>query len=47
VDGKSPVEYITRDEQRDKVRAVARRLVVDPPDRLSDVASAWKGELAA
>jgi aminoglycoside phosphotransferase (APT) family kinase protein len=47
VDGKSPVEYITRDEQRDKVRAVARRLVVDPPARLSDVASAWKGELAA
>jgi aminoglycoside phosphotransferase (APT) family kinase protein len=47
VDGKSPVEYITQDNQRNAVRAVARRLLNDPPDRLADVATAWKKELAA
>ena len=47
VDGKSPVEYITRDADRDKVRRVARRLLADPPDRLADVVRAWKKEIAA
>jgi hypothetical protein len=47
VDGKSPVEYITRDVDRDRVRGVARRLLVDPPDRLADVAGAWKEEIDA
>lgn len=47
VDGKSPVEYITRDADRDRVRAVARRLLADPPDRLADVARAWKEEIGA
>jgi aminoglycoside phosphotransferase (APT) family kinase protein len=47
VDGKSPVEYITENEQRGKVRSVARRLVADPPDRLADVAEAWKRKIAA
>jgi aminoglycoside phosphotransferase (APT) family kinase protein len=47
VDGKSPVEYITLNEQRDKVRSVARRFIVDPPDQLADVAEAWKKEIAA
>ena len=46
VDGKSPVEYITLDEQRDAVRRVAVRLLTDPPDRLADVAKAWAKELA-
>jgi aminoglycoside phosphotransferase (APT) family kinase protein len=47
VDGKSPVEYLTQDEQRDTVRAVARRLLADPPDRLANVVKAWKEETAA
>ncbi len=47
VDGKSPVEYITSDVQRDKVRLVASRLLADPPDRLADVARAWKEEIGA
>jgi hypothetical protein len=47
VDGKSPVEYITRDVERDRVRKVARRLLTDPPDRLADVALAWKEEISA
>jgi aminoglycoside phosphotransferase (APT) family kinase protein len=47
VDGKSPVEYITRDVDRDRVRKVARRLLADPPDRLADVAAVWKKEISA
>lgn len=47
VDGKSPVEYITQDDQRDAVRRVAVRLLTDPTDRLADVAKAWTMELAA
>jgi aminoglycoside phosphotransferase (APT) family kinase protein len=47
VDGKSPVEYIVDDASRDKVRAVARRLLTDPPDRLADVAMAWQKEITA
>jgi len=42
VDGKSPVEYITRDGDRNKVRRVARALLIDPPDRLADVARIWE-----
>jgi aminoglycoside phosphotransferase (APT) family kinase protein len=45
VDGKSPVEYITKDVERDRVRRVARRLLKDPPDRLADVAQAWSEEI--
>jgi 5-methylthioribose kinase len=44
VDGKSPVEYITTDAQRDTVRHVARRLLTDPSGRLADIAHAWEQE---
>jgi aminoglycoside phosphotransferase (APT) family kinase protein len=47
VDGKSPVEYIADDVHRNKVRTFARRLLVDPLDRLADVAMAWEREIAA
>lgn len=47
VDGKSPVEYIVRDTDRARVRAVARSLLINPPDRLADVAVAWKKEIVA
>ena len=46
VDGKSPVEYITLDAERERVRRVARALLQSPPDRLSDVRAAWTRELA-
>jgi 5-methylthioribose kinase len=46
VDGKSPVEYIELDVQRDAVRRVAARLLLTPVDRLQHVAAAWHGELA-
>lgn len=41
VDGKSPVEYVTRDAQRARVRAVAGELLREPPARLAAVSAAW------
>jgi aminoglycoside phosphotransferase (APT) family kinase protein len=46
VDGKSPVEYITLDSDRDRVRRVARLLLADQPNRLADVGRAWHEEIA-
>lgn len=46
IDGKSPVEYVTRDAERDRVRRVARPLVADPPARLAAVRAAWAQELS-
>ncbi|RMF05196.1 MAG: aminoglycoside phosphotransferase family protein [Alphaproteobacteria bacterium] len=45
VDGKSPVEYITDEAQKEKVRRCARALLLAPPPRLADVAEAWREEL--
>jgi aminoglycoside phosphotransferase (APT) family kinase protein len=42
VDGKSPVEYVTEEAQKDRVRAVARALLLDPPATLTAVRSAWR-----
>ncbi|MDR3530807.1 MAG: aminoglycoside phosphotransferase family protein [Rhodopila sp.] len=47
VDGKSPVEYITEDADRERIRKIARVLLADPPDRLADVCSAWQKEIDA
>jgi aminoglycoside phosphotransferase (APT) family kinase protein len=41
IDGKSPVEYLTRESERAAVRRCAAPLVADPPRRLMDVAGAW------
>lgn len=38
VDGKSPVEYITRETERQRVRAAALPLIATPPTRLAEVA---------
>lgn len=46
VDGKSPVEYITAEADRNRVRRVARALLTHPPDRLTDIRHAWSRELA-
>lgn len=45
VDGKSPVEYVTLETQRERVRRVARPLLMQAPERLADVAAAWHQEL--
>ena len=47
VDGKSPVEYLTAEQDRDRVRRVARRLLACPPDRLRTVRLAWGEEIGA
>jgi aminoglycoside phosphotransferase (APT) family kinase protein len=44
VDGKSPVEYITTEDDRGSVRRAARLLLLDPPDRLADIARCWERE---
>jgi aminoglycoside phosphotransferase (APT) family kinase protein len=46
IDGKSPVEYVTLEADKDRVRHVARALLLDPVERLSAVRTIWaaKGE---
>jgi tRNA A-37 threonylcarbamoyl transferase component Bud32 len=47
VDGKSPVEYLVDETQRQTVRRAARALLTAPVHRLQDVALAWRRETAA
>lgn len=47
VDGKSPVEYLTADADKDRVRRVARALLRAPVTRLADVSAAWAKEIGA
>ena len=47
VDGKSPVEYLTLEADKDRVRRVARALLRDPVDELAAVRDAWARELAS
>jgi 5-methylthioribose kinase len=42
VDGKSPVEYLTQEMQRQLVRGIARALLQQPVGRLGEVAQAWR-----
>ncbi|MEQ8966794.1 MAG: aminoglycoside phosphotransferase family protein [Azospirillaceae bacterium] len=44
VDGKSPVEYVTEERDRESVRRVARRFLADPPSRLAAIRAAWHEE---
>jgi tRNA A-37 threonylcarbamoyl transferase component Bud32 len=45
VDGKSPVEYVERDSDKNKVRKVARRFLLRPVQKLADIREAWEIEL--
>jgi hypothetical protein len=47
VDGKSPVEYITTEHDRDRVRRTARALLAHPVETLGDVRLSWTKELSA
>ena len=47
VDGKSPVEYLIAEADKDRVRRVARALLARPAERLYGVRSAWARELAS
>lgn len=47
VDGKSPVEYITAEQDKNRVRSCARALLSDPVERLAVVRRAWANTLAS
>ena len=47
VDGKSPVEYLTDEADKDRVRRVARALLADPVDTLADVCKMWSEEIGS
>ena len=42
VDGKSPVEYLMRDDEREAVRRCAAALIAEPQQALAAVAEAWR-----
>ncbi len=46
IDGKSPVEYLTEDRQKNIVRGFSRSKLAEPVDRLSAIALAWQQELS-
>jgi len=45
VDGKSPVEYLTDTNDKNKVRRVATELLLNPVENLSDIQQAWGREI--
>jgi len=47
VDGKSPVEYVTEETQRNQVRRVAAALLTQPAVRLRSISAAWREEIAS
>ena len=46
IDGKSPVEYVRSERERQRVRDVARPLIRQAPRNVADVAGAWHDALA-
>ena len=42
VDGKSPVEYLTLNSQKEFVREIARKFLRSPPSTLVEIADAWQ-----
>ena len=46
IDGKSPVEYLTSESQKDAVRRFARALLGDPVGTLGEIARRWQREAA-
>jgi aminoglycoside phosphotransferase (APT) family kinase protein len=47
IDGKSPVEYVTEQAQKEKVRRVARPLILVAPPGLAQMRNAWAKEIGA
>jgi len=47
VDGKSPVEYLSQERDKDRVRRAARDLLRAPRTRLGDVRRRWREEIDA
>jgi aminoglycoside phosphotransferase (APT) family kinase protein len=47
VDGKSPVEYLHDERDRERVRRIAAPMILRAPERLADVLDRWHAALAA
>jgi aminoglycoside phosphotransferase (APT) family kinase protein len=47
IDGKSPVEYLTEEHDKNTVRRVARSLLACSPDRLGEIRQVWASEIHA
>jgi hypothetical protein len=45
VDGKSPVEYLTEEAQKDRVRRIARSFLASPERSLAPLRAAWATEV--
>jgi aminoglycoside phosphotransferase (APT) family kinase protein len=45
VDGKSPAEYLADESDKERVRRVARRFLLQPADQLAAIREAWSVEL--
>jgi aminoglycoside phosphotransferase (APT) family kinase protein len=45
IDGKSPVEYITRERDKDRIRLVARLFLLKPAETLAEIRAMWAEEL--
>ncbi len=45
IDGKSPVDYVTEEEDKARVRRVARALLQKPPGRLVEIRDAFAAEI--
>lgn len=45
IDGKSPVEYITQESDKEQVRRIARPMIARPPGSLREISSAWREAL--
>jgi hypothetical protein len=45
VDGKSPVDYLSLEADKERVRRIGRLMIQSAPHRLSVIRSAWAEEL--
>jgi fructosamine-3-kinase len=45
VDGKSPAEYLTQENDKQRVRRVARKFLLEPAESLAKLRAAWSAEL--
>ena len=45
IDGKSPVDYITQEADKQRVRRISRPLIQKAPERLASIRQAWAKEL--
>jgi 5-methylthioribose kinase len=47
IDGKSPVEYITAESDKNRIRNIARDLIIGPRIRLAEIAGTWRTRIAS